>query len=338
MNQMVNDGLMPGDDAGALFAASGVYLQKYLPILEEKISAFLGGDNPFVRELLEYAAASGGKRVRPRFTMLAAATAGGVDDDVVAIAAAVECVHLATLLHDDVIDESQLRRGRPATRERFGNKLSILGGDYILTRVFQYLMRSRYSAEIMNVMITTTNRMVVGEFVQLWRQGRLDLTEEEYLNIIGLKSANFIAASCELGAIAAGAEPAGREALAEFGRNAGLSFQITDDRLDYDGLAGVLGKERFADVRSGKITLPVIYGLRTPFAGKIAATVEAIWNGEDAGDELALLLEKAGAIDKTRAAARKFADAGKNALLAVRAGEARDLLECLADWTWQRRY
>jgi len=325
-------------ESATLFGAADAYLKNYLPELGTKIAALLGGDGPFISELLRYAAGSGGKRVRPRFTMLAAATARGIDEKVIDVAACVECIHLATLMHDDVIDESPFRRGRPSVHRRFGNKLSILGGDYILTRVFQYLMRVINKSEVLEVLVATTNRMVVGEFLQLWRQGRLDVTEDEYLNVITLKSAKFMAASCELGAIVGGHGDEQRRALAEFGRHAGLSFQITDDYLDFAAGIATLGKEGYADIRAGKITLPVIHGLKSPSGAAVGTAIEAIWEGEAAEGELGRLLEEAGALEKTRAAARKAAALAKEALAAVPAGEPRELLAYLADWTWQRPF
>lgn len=317
---------------------SEFFLADGLAATEKKIAELLGADLPFITEVLRYAAGSGGKRFRPRLTLLAAATAGLEQTRVAGLAACMECIHLATLLHDDVIDEATTRRGRPTTHRRFGNNLSILGGDYILTRVFQYLVKEVKNWEILDVAVATTNRMVAGEFFEMWRQGRLDFAEEDYVKMITLKSAKLLEASCQVGALAAGYDGCEYDAFTDYGLNTGISFQITDDCLDLAGEGDSLGKEGFADVRSGKITLPVIYGLASARGRDVTNAVEAIWEGESAEDELVRALREGGAFERSRASARAYAEKGKGALANVPAGEARDFLTAIADWTWCRQY
>jgi octaprenyl-diphosphate synthase len=321
-----------------MMGESEFFLADGLAATERKIAELLGADLPFITEVLRYAAGSGGKRFRPRLTLLSAATGGLDQAQVAGLAACMECIHLATLLHDDVIDEATMRRGRPTTHRRFGNNLSILGGDYILTRVFQYLVNEVKNWNILDVAVATTNRMVAGEFFEMWRQGRLDFAEEDYVKMITLKSAKLLEASCQVGALAAGYD--GREygAFTEYGLNTGISFQITDDCLDLAGDGDSLGKEGFADVRSGKITLPVIYGLASARGRDVTNAVEAIWEGEQAEDELVRALKEGGAFEKSRASARAYAEKGKGALAGVPGGEARDFLTAIADWTWCRQY
>jgi octaprenyl-diphosphate synthase len=319
-------------------AESDFFLADGLAATEDEIAELLGADLPFVTEVLRYAAGSGGKRFRPRLTLLSAATAGTDPKRVAGLAACMECIHLATLLHDDVIDESPFRHGRPTTHRRFSNRLSILGGDYILTRVFQYLIRDLKNWEILDAVVATTNRLVAGEFLETWRQGRLDIAEEDYVNIITLKSAKLLETSCKVGAIAAGCSGGEREAFISYGLNTGISFQIADDCLDLDGEGELTGKERFADVRSAKVTLPIIYGLKSSKSREVGAAVRAIWDGETAEEELLRFLTESGALEKSRATARVYAGRGKKALTAVRPGEATDYLAALADWTWCRRY
>lgn len=317
---------------------SDVFLARGLAATEEKIAELLGADLPFITEVLRYAAGSGGKRFRPRLTLLSAATAGLEQTRVAGLAACMECIHLATLLHDDVIDEAKTRRGRPATHLRFGNHLSILGGDYILTRVFQYLVNEVRNWEVLGVAVATTNRLVAGEFLEMWRQGRLDVAEEDYVKMITLKSAKLLEASCQVGAIVAGYDGCEYGAFADYGLNTGISFQITDDCLDLAEKGELLGKDGFADVRSGKITLPVIYGLASGRGRDVGAAVQAIWEGEAAEEELVRTLREGGAFERSRAVARAYAEKGKDALAGVPAGEARDFLAAMADWTWCRRY
>jgi octaprenyl-diphosphate synthase len=333
-----SDREMPAGDVRRVMSDSNRLLAEGLEATEQRIAELLGADLPFVTEVLRYAAGSGGKRLRPRLTLLAAATAG-MDQKLVAdVAACVECVHLATLLHDDVIDEAPFRRGRPATHRRFGNHLSILGGDYIYTRVFQFLIKEIKNWDVLAVVVAATNRMVAGEFLEIWRQGRLDVGEDDYIKMITLKSAKLLEASCQVGAIVAGYDGDGLEAFTEYGLNAGISFQIADDCLDLSARGESLGKEGFADVRSGKITLPVIYGLKSRCGGEVADAVAAIWEGESAEDELVRLLAGVGAFDDVRGTAQRYAEKAKDALVAVPAGEARDILATMADWTWYRLY
>ncbi len=325
-------------EAKRLLGEADRFLAPALAATEEKIANLLGGDTPFIAELLRYAAGTGGKRFRPRLTLLSAATVGAACEGVADVAACIECVHLATLIHDDVVDEATNRRGRPTAARRFGNRLSILAGDYIITRVFQHLAQEVKDWNIQNAFVTATNKMVAGEFLQMWRQGRLDVAEDEYFRIIGLKSAELMSASCRVGVIAGDCNGGVLKALGEYGTNAGMSFQITDDWLDYSADAAALGKEEYADVRSGKITLPLIYGLNLGRAADVAATVEAIWEGEPVEESLNRLLVECGAMEKTRDVARTYAERGKDALASVPPGDARDMLAAMADWTWQRRY
>lgn len=337
---MINDeGRVEAEDnVEGVIGDSDRFLGEGLAATEEKIAFLLGADLPFVAEVLHYAAGSGGKRFRPRLTLLSAATAGASQKSVADLAACMECIHLATLLHDDVIDEAPTRRGRPTTRRQFGNNLSILGGDYILTRVFQYIASEIENREILRLVLATANRMVAGEFLEMWRQGRLDMAEDEYIKMVTLKSANLIETSCQVGALAAGYDGSEVRALADYGLNTGVSFQITDDCLDFSAQAAVLGKEEYADVRSGKITLPIIFGLKSNKGRAVAAAVEAIWDGDSAEDDLIGLLKGVGAFEQARGKARGYAQTGKGALAAVPAGEARDILADIADWTWRRSF
>lgn len=337
---MINEERRGNDEEriNGVIGDSDRFLGEGLAATEEKIAYLLGADLPFVAEVLHYAAGSGGKRFRPRLTLLSAATAGVDQESVADLAACMECIHLATLLHDDVIDEASTRRGRPTTRRQFGNNLSILGGDYILTRVFQYMASEIENRDILRIALSTANRMVAGEFLEIWRQGRLDMAEDEYIKMITLKSANLIEASCQVGAIAAGYDGSEVRALADYGLNTGVSFQITDDCLDFAAEAAVLGKEEYADVRSGKITLPIIFGLKSQKARAVAAAVETIWDGGAAEDDLIGLLNEVDAFDQARGKAQRYAQTGKAALAAVPSGDARDILADIADWTWRRSF
>jgi len=191
---------------------------------------------------------------------------------------------------------------------------------------------------IMEVFLSTTDKMVAGEFFEIWRQGRLDLTEEEYVHIITLKSAKLLEAACEVGGVASGREERHISALRDFGLNLGISFQIADDCLDYSQDVSVLGKENYGDLHEGKVTLPLIYGLRSPAGPAVKKLVQAIWEGDDREEELLGLLEECQAIDSSLKTARWFAEKGKAALSALPSGPSFELLCASADWAWQRLY
>lgn len=323
------------------------YLKDELAAVRERILATIQADLPIADDVLVYAFGRGGKWVRPRLVMLAHRAAGGTDRKAVIIAAAIEMVHLATLLHDDVIDESDERRGRASANMRYGNRTAVLGGDYLYTRVFLDLLTEIDQPEIINLVAGVTNEMSVGEFFQMWWQGKLDLSEEDYFGIIEKKSASLMRTAARCGALLAdggngetaldNGEAVG--ALTSYGLNFGLAFQITDDCLDFTSPSDVMGKDELNDVRQGKITLPLIYGLRTGARKKLAGLVESFWNadgGSECAGEILALLEDSGAFGEAETTARRYGDMAKDRLVELTPGDARDYLAGLADWSWQR--
>jgi octaprenyl-diphosphate synthase len=315
------------------------FLRDELAAVRERILATIQADLPLADDVLTYAFGRGGKWVRPRLVMLAHRAAGGADRKAVIIAAAIEMVHLATLLHDDVIDESDERRGRASANKRYGNRTAVLGGDYLYTKVFLDLLTEIEQPEIINLVAGVTNEMSVGEFFQMWWQGKLDVTEEDYLEIIEKKSASLMRTAARCGALAAGGNGEVAGVLTAYGLNFGLAFQITDDCLDFTGSAKQIGKDELNDVRQGKITLPLIYGLRTNSRKKLAGLVESFWNGDGGAGcagEILDILEESGALGEAETTARRYGDAAKDYLVEIAPGTARDYLAQLADWSWQR--
>jgi octaprenyl-diphosphate synthase len=329
------------------------YLKDELAAVRERILATIQADLPIADDVLVYAFGRGGKWVRPRLVMLAHRAVGGADRRAVVIAAAIEMVHLATLLHDDVIDESDERRGRASANMRYGNRTAVLGGDYLYTKVFLDLLTEIDQREIINLVAGVTNEMSVGEFFQMWWQGKLGLSEEDYFDIIEKKSASLMRTAARCGALAAGGN--GRvargngeavlsngkavRALTAYGLNFGLAFQITDDCMDFTSPSEVMGKDELNDVREGKVTLPLIYGLRTGARKKLAGLVESFWNGDggsECASEILTLLEDSGALGEAETTARRYGEMAKDRLADLAPGDARDYLARLADWSWQR--
>src|SRR5215210_4146122 len=233
-----------------------------LRMVDQVIGRRLESDVPLVREVAQYIVASGGKRLRPAVLLLAAGAAGyrgekGVLHD---LAATVEFIHTATLLHDDVVDESALRRGRDTANALFGNAASVLVGDFVYSRAFQ-MMVSVNRMRVLEVLADATNVIAEGEVLQLMNMHDPDIAVDDYLRVIRFKTAKLFEASARLGAVLAEADPAVEESCAEFGRSLGTAFQLVDDLLDYEGAAEQLGKNVGNDLREGKPTLPLLIAM-----------------------------------------------------------------------------
>lgn len=211
-----------------------------------------------INYLGEYLSASGGKRVRPALLILASKSVGGdVTDGVVRLATVMEMLHTATLVHDDIIDNADLRRGRSSINSRFGNQTAVLMGDWLYMSAFETSLKER-SLEILEILTELTRKMTEGELIQLTAIGRLDIKESEYFNILERKTAYLFSACCEIGAILGGGDTGRREALKDFGRHLGIAFQLVDDLLDVSQDTTALGKAAGSDLLEGKLTLPLI--------------------------------------------------------------------------------
>jgi len=232
-----------------------------LELVERAMREQLDSELVVVGDVGAYVLSSGGKRLRPALLMLAAELCGYTGPRRVQIAAAVELLHTATLLHDDVVDLQNLRRGRHAARAIWGNRRAVLVGDFFYARASSMIVEDG-DLEVLWVFADTIRRMAEGELLQLDRSFDPDVTEAQYYAVIDRKSATLIAAAAEAGAILAGVTRAERRRLAHFGRELGLAFQLRDDALDYSADADALGKQPYTDVREGKVTLPLLLALK----------------------------------------------------------------------------
>lgn len=277
----------------------------------------LASDVVLINQVAEYIVGAGGKRLRPMLLLLAAGAVGGaqaIDPRAHQLAAVVEFIHTATLLHDDVVDESDLRRGRRTANAVWGNAASVLVGDFLYSRSFQ-LMVELQRIEVMQILADTTNLIAEGEVLQLLHIRNPDTDEAAYLRVIERKTAVLFAAATRLGALLAGASPAQCEAMDAFGLNLGYAFQIADDVLDYSADAAVLGKNLGDDLAEGKATLPLIHAIRhsaPETAARLRAIVEA--GDVDALDEVVKAIEATGGLDYSRARAADFARRAEAAL------------------------
>lgn len=242
------------------------------------IRRYLKSDVVLINQVAEYIIGSGGKRLRPIIHLLSAAACGYQGEHHIRLAAIIEFIHTATLLHDDVVDESELRRGRETVNAVWGNAASVLVGDFLYSRAFQ-MMVDADSMRIMDILAETTNTIAEGEVMQLMNLGDPDAGEEDYLNVIRCKTARLFAAACQLGAVLQGSDPTIETALEQYGMHLGTAFQLTDDLLDYTGDATELGKNVGDDLAEGKPTLPLIRVMRVGSAAQRELIRGVIKNG-----------------------------------------------------------
>lgn len=256
-------------------------MQKLDQVIREDLNSHVF----LINQISEYIISGGGKRIRPLLTLLCGRIAGYTDGDILhKMAAMIEYIHTATLLHDDVVDESGLRRGRQTSNAVFGNAASILVGDFIYTRAFQMMVKSD-SMRLLDVMAKSTNQISEGEVLQLLNIGKSDLTEEEYFQVIKFKTAILFEAAAKVAAIVAGASTNIEELLANYAVSLGTAFQIVDDILDYVGNKESMGKNVGDDLLEGKVTLPLIYLLKNGTDQEKHAITHAIDNPKDADIE-----------------------------------------------------
>jgi octaprenyl-diphosphate synthase len=227
--------------------------------VEEMFARHIGTDVQVIKRIGEYLQKSGGKRVRPALLILVArALAIEASESVVRMATVMEYLHTATLIHDDIIDDADMRRGNPSVKAQWGNDIAVLAGDWLYMLAFETTLKER-CFEILDILTRVTRLMTEGEIIQLSQLGRIEITEEEYYDIVHRKTAYLISACCEIGAILAAATRPEQERLRNFGLKIGTAFQLADDLLDFTSTAEKLGKPAANDLREGKLTLPIIY-------------------------------------------------------------------------------
>jgi octaprenyl-diphosphate synthase len=275
-----------------------------------------GSDVEMIPEVANHLISSGGKRLRPMLTLAAAELCGYAGENHVRLAAAVEFMHTATLLHDDVVDESAMRRGKSTARMIWGNQASVLVGDFLLGQAFK-MMVDAGSMDALDVLATAATVIAEGEVMQLSAAKNMETTEDDYLAVIRAKTAALFAAAAEVGPIVAGESKAMRNALKSYGMNLGLAFQLVDDVLDYGGTTAELGKNTGDDFREGKITLPVILAYRRGSAEERAFWKTAIEEGQSSDENLAIamgLIKKYGSLADTITRARHYGTIARDAL------------------------
>jgi octaprenyl-diphosphate synthase len=306
--------------------------------IDRVIRSRLHSDVPLIRQVAEYIIGGGGKRLRPALVVLSAGAFGYAGTRHHELAAVIEFIHTATLLHDDVVDESALRRGQATANSLFGNAASVLVGDFVYSRAFQMMVEAG-DMRILEVLAEATNIIAEGEVLQLMNCHNPDIEEEGYLQVIRCKTAKLFEAATRIGALLGGASPAAEAAMARYGAHLGTAFQLIDDVLDYSGDHTVIGKNVGDDLAEGKPTLPLIHAMRTGTPVQVAAMRRAI----EAGglDELPAVLEairETGALDYARGRAGIEARLARGELSTLPATSQRDFLLQLADFSVTRTY
>ena len=307
-----------------------------LAAVDDEIRRQLASDVALVNQVGDYIVEGGGKRLRPLLVVLAARAADARDSAHIRAAALIEFIHTATLLHDDVVDDSARRRGRETANQAFGNPASVLVGDFLYSRAFQ-MMAALDSAALIRVMADATNTIAAGEVLQLMNSGDPDTTEGRYMEVIYRKTARLFEAGAQIAGIVARAPAEIESALAFYGKHLGIAFQLIDDALDYRGDAESLGKNVGDDLAEGKPTLPLIHALQRSDAEASAMIRTAIEQGgtEEQGP-IRAVIESTGGLDYTARLAEDEVERALAALAGIPASAYRDALEALARFAVSR--
>lgn len=310
------------DPAIAADDPTAVAMRRVDAVIRERLSSRVA----LIDQISHYIINAGGKRIRPRLVLLFAEALGFEGPARYELAAVVEFIHTATLLHDDVVDESALRRGRATANATFGNAASVLVGDFLYSRAFQ-MMVSVGNMRVLQVLADATNVIAEGEVLQLMNMHDPDLAVADYLQVIRYKTAKLFEASARLGAVLANAPPELEEACADYGRSLGTAFQLVDDLLDYEGNTDELGKNVGDDLREGKPTLPLLVAMERGSEEERALIRRAIEQGEQQRlGEIVAIVRRTGALEATRLAARAEAQKAEEVLRPLPASRAREAL------------
>jgi octaprenyl-diphosphate synthase len=291
-------------------------IQDDLELVEKKITAESVASVDAVTAIGQYLQSAGGKRLRPALLLLSAKLVGNGGPSAIQLGAVVELIHAATLVHDDVIDTAQTRRGRPSTNVKWGNHTCVLAGDWLYMQAFQIALRER-SFQMLDLLIGLTQMMVEGELLQLERIGRIDVTEADCMELVDRKTACLFSVCARLGGLCGDTDPHTQEKLGEYAWNLGMAFQLVDDVLDFTSREKILGKPVGGDLREGKVTLPLVYALEcaTPEERKLVETILQDRTYDRVPFQRILaLLEKYQGIERVKERAQAFTDKARQTI------------------------
>jgi octaprenyl-diphosphate synthase len=326
---------MPSGKLGQALTAREIFslVSADLEQVEVELRLQSAGSVEAVEKIAQYLQGNGGKRLRPILLLVTCRLFQSPSPDAIRLAAVVELIHSATLVHDDIIDEARTRRGKPSANVVWGNQTSVLAGDWLYMQAFQIALSQR-SFEILDLLITLTQQMVDGELLQLERIGRINISEPDSMELIDRKTASLFSACTKLGGLAGGATMRDVELLGDFGWNLGMAFQLVDDILDFTSRESVLGKPVGNDLREGKVTLPLIYALEqaTPDEKKAIQTVLDDGSYDRVPFRQVLdMLERYGGIVRTRQRAHQFTAKALDLLASFPESPARRALKAATD-------
>ena len=306
--------------------------------VDQLIISELSSDVILINQMGHYIVGSGGKRLRPMLLLLAAKALGGAGDNHLLLAAVIEFIHTATLLHDDVVDDSDLRRGKESANAVWGNAASILVGDYLYSSAFEMMVRTG-NMRVMEILSKTTTAIAEGEVLQLLNCNNPETTEAKYLEVIARKTAILFSAATKLAAVIADASAEIEQGLALYGQHLGIAFQLIDDALDYKANKEELGKNLGDDLSEGKPTLPLIYAIQNGNKNEAKIIIDAIKNGDrEAFNEVYAIVQSTKAIDYTEQRANEEAEKAITALNILPESEFKEALVLLAKFSVQRNY
>ncbi len=308
-------------------------IREDLEKLEISIEKLLTTRIPFIRDVVHHLTRSGGKRIRPMLVILCSRLCGCRSDEHLPYAAIVEFIHTATLLHDDVVDNAETRRGAATANILWGNEPSVLVGDFLFTKSFD-LMVTHHNEEILRVMSKATTDLAEGEIMELLKTSDAQTLEEEYYEVIASKTAVLLSAACEIGALLGGVEHEKRIALRDFGFHMGMAFQLTDDLLDYTSTDRTLGKDTGRDLKEGKVTLPLIHALKTATRTERESIEENLTKLHTTNEDflkVKSIIEKYGGLDYTARISKEHIDTAKTLLDVFPASQYKKALVDLAD-------
>ena len=305
---------------------------------DKKLSDFLRGDSPLIASIARHLLRSRGKRIRPAFLFLSSRASDNFTEYSVEASLAIELVHTATLLHDDVVDESEMRRGQNTVNKQWTNLISVLMGDYLFAKAFRIMVESQ-SMELMRAISRATERVSVGELRQIEETGNYDLSEDEYVSIIADKTASLFSVSCEAGPILKKRVAKERQRLADFGEKVGIAFQIADDLLDFVGDLEVTGKEPGNDVMTGKVTLPLIYAFKKSGKNTRKEMLSHLGNNHDdkeSFDKIFKFVNETGGIDYAYKRADELSRRGLEAISSMNESVYRQSLDNMVQFSIKR--
>ncbi|MEJ2683303.1 MAG: polyprenyl synthetase family protein [Candidatus Sulfobium sp.] len=310
--------------------------EERLQLVEDRIRGLFSNRAAVIPLIGSYILSSGGKRLRPLFHLISADLSGYTGNANIEIAAIIESIHTASLLHDDVVDTAEVRRGKPTANSIWGNQVVVLVGDFLYSNALKSAVMQKNQG-IMETLSDATTRMTEGELLQLNRISDPDITEEEYREIISAKTGALISAACRIGALLGGVSREKEDALGSFGMKTGVAFQMADDILDYMADEGELGKKLCKDLEEGKITLPLLFLLRTAGEEEVSEVKSVIRDFSEAGLQRIMdLLKKYHSIEASLEKARALVEEAKRELSAFPDSQAKRALLTIADYSLHR--